>query len=316
MGRNKHSLPFLSAATLLPAFCFSCASASFVKETAFGYGTMWTVSVYNQDQKAAEAIATKVGETSRLCDNLETGSIDGVKGINEGKTVKASPFLLGALKSALSMQERTQGYFNPFMGELSSAWLSALKQGKTLSQEEIAPMLEKAKGTTLKIEGDMVSKVGEGTLDLGGIGKGMMCDLAKEILLDNKVTTYLVDGGKSSLLLGTSDSKGSPFSVSLPASSLKFEAKDCAISTSSIDQQTYLVDGVKYSHIVNPVDGSAKCLYDSITVTGEKAGELDALTTAMMGMDLDKIKGFCGQFGCKIAVLKDGKALYETLSLH
>lgn len=316
MGRSKANLPFLGAATLLPAFCFSCAAASFVKETSFGYGTMWTISVYEKDRSAAEKIAQKIGETSRLCDNLETGSSDGVKGINEGKTVKASPFLLETLKAAVSMQERTQGYFNPFMGELTSAWLSSLRQGKTLTEGEIAPMLEKAKGTSLKFEGDMVSKVGEGTLDLGGIGKGMMCDLAKQTLKENEVTTYLVDGGKSSLLLGTSDSKGSPFSVSLPASTLKFEARECAISTSSIDQQSYLVDGVKYSHIVSPVTGSAKCLYDSITVTGEKAGELDALTTAMMGMDLEKIKGFCSEFACKIAVMKDGKALYETLSLH
>ena len=316
MGRNKHCLPFLSAATLLPAFCFSCASSSFVKETAYGYGTMWTISTYQEDQKTAEDIAVKIGETSRLCDNLETGSAEGVKGINEGKTVKASPFLLDTLKAAVSMQKKTEGYFNPFMGELTSAWLGALKQGKTLSQEEITPMLEKAKGTSLKFEGDMVSKVGEGLLDLGGIGKGVMCESAKWTLLEKGVKTYLVDGGKSSLLLGVADRYGSSFSVTLPNSNLKFDAKDCAISTSSIDQQTYVVDGVKYSHIVNPMDGSAKPLYDSITLMGANAGELDALSTAMMGMDIEKIKGFCEEFQCKIAVMKDGKALYETLSLH
>lgn len=312
--KSKRRNNLFWASLALPLFCLSCAYRPLVTETGYGYGTMWQISVYEKYRDDALGLISLVGSSSREVETHGT-YVNGVAALNQGKEIEASLFLLPLLEKAVDLQEKTEGYFNPFLGRLTESWLDALKKGEVLEQSMIEAYLNESQNTHLVFNGNKVKKEGNALLDLGGIGKGYLLDKGIASFKEKGIETYLINAGKSSLGLGYSDDRKSPFTVTLPNSDLSFTTYDSAISTSASDEQHYEVGGKVYSHLINAKTGSALCVYDSITLVGQNAAELDALSTAFMGMDIEKIKAFCDEFACKAVILKEGKVLYDSIGV-
>jgi thiamine biosynthesis lipoprotein len=112
---------------------------------------------------------------------------------------------------------------------------------------------------------EYVTRVGEAEIDLGGIAKGYALDIAKQYLDSKKVTKYIIDAGSSSILLGEKDTKDGLFNIGLKdIKNAYLKAKNCFVSTSGTSEQLTVIDGVKYSHIVNPKTGSVVSLHVSV----------------------------------------------------
>ena len=157
--------------------------------------------------------------------------------------------------------------------------------------ETLQARIEEARQTKVIIDGNKVQRVGKGSIDLGGIAKGYFLKKAAEILKAKRVDKYLLNVGSSSMLLGDSNIGDGSFEINPKGhQNQKFYAKSTSLSTSSIDQQSYVIDDVTYSHIIDPHDGNAIPNYDMVTFIGEDPCFLDAATTACMHMDADQIK--------------------------
>ena len=71
------------------------------------------------------------------------------------------------------------------------------------------------------------------------------------------------------------------------------------------------IDGITYSHIINPIDGSAINKYDAVIVISDKGYFGDALSTSLMLCDIDEIKAIENEHLVKTIVIDDGKIVYK-----
>ena len=88
--------------------------------------------------------------------------------------------------------------------------------------------------------------------------------------------------------------------------------KNCFVSTSSISEQGVTIDGVKYSHIINPVTGSAINTNDAVVVITDDGYLGDALSTSMMMNSVEEIKNIENEQNVKAIVINDGKITYKN----
>ena len=299
---------------------FSCSRGPEINEkAAWGFSTTWQIRLFQGSKQDCENIVGLIERTSDMLTSYETHYKGGVYQLNEDRKV-ISPELAKALRVVAQIQESTLGYFNPFLLDLNLESKESLSKGAPLPSQRAAELAEIARNTSLSIKGDEISIIGDGNIDLGAIGKGYCLDLVLDYLKEHKITNYFISGGTSSLLLGeTGDQQTPMFTVSprdLP--SFSFKAADSGVSTSSISEQGYEIDGKKYSHIVNPFDGSSLAHYDFLIVSKGIAEPninafLDAASTAMFNMDKDQIKQFAENVGLRYAVGLDQKIIQTNM---
>ena len=161
-----------------------------------------------------------------------------------------------------------------------------------------------------------MTRLGEAEIDLGGIAKGYTLDLIYDYLITNKVDQYIINAGGSSILLGEKYENAGYFNLELsdiPGKRLKL--KNCVVSTSGVSEQSTVIDGKRYSHIINPVTGSALAQYDSVRVVTDYGYLGDALSTSLMMNSIDEIKELEAEYDFMTLVVKDGKILYRNPNL-
>ncbi len=131
-------------------------------------------------------------------------------------------------------------------------------------------------------------------LDLSSVVKGYFCDLAHKIVQSYGIKNYYISAGGSSLYLSTRPNGSwdlqivDPFSknreaiISVPVSNKQ-------VAASGTYQNYYTIDGVNYSHIIDPTTGApTKSDLVSVTLIGEDGAKLDGLSTALINMGQEK----------------------------
>ncbi len=140
------------------------------------------------------------------------------------------------------------------------------------------------------IEGYISIKEENMIIDLGATGKGYALDILKEWLVDSDIEGACISVGGSVLVYGSKDD-GSDWKVGIrdPQGAsdemigyLEFSAgSNICVSTSGDYEKYFLVDGVRYHHILDRVTGKpADSGLTSVTVVCENGLVSDALSTA------------------------------------
>ena len=115
-------------------------------------------------------------------------------------------------------------------------------------------------------------------LDAGGIAKGYAADEALTVIRKARIASALV--AMSGDIVCSDAPPGKPgWKVRVQNQTLTLS--NAAVSTSGDEFQYIVLDGVRYSHIIDPKTGMA--LRDSrpVSVVGDKGVQTDALATAM-----------------------------------
>lgn len=134
-------------------------------------------------------------------------------------------------------------------------------------------------------------------LDLGAIAKGYATQKAYEYIIEQNIEYYSITSGSSSIILGENKNRADEdyiYKVSL-ANPVKTEVTDKAtygminvknmsITTSGNYEQYVLHQGYRYHHIVSPMEMMPVQYYHTVTIMGQNAGLLDALSTALFSM--------------------------------
>ena len=310
MSRSRR-LSFLFFLPLVVGSLASCRDEVHHRLFAYAYGTNWQFDLYEGDKEFAQSLVEYAGKTSRLLDMEESTQEGGLAKLNQDGVVRADPFLIEAIELGWRIEGLCLGAYSITLGRLTSRWLDCLQHGEKLPEAEVGELVEEAKATTIQIDGDTVTKSGNGWLDLGSIGKGLCLKHIQEKLKQKGITRYLVNAGTSSMLFGQTP-KGGEVKVNLiNAPGRYFYAKDCAVSTSSGGQEAYTVNGVKYSHIIDARTGSAEVKLDALTLQGADPALLDGLSTGYLSLGV----GYADQLeemGIKAAYCHQGKAVYES----
>lgn len=138
-------------------------------------------------------------------------------------------------------------------------------------------------------------------LDLGGIGMGYAADRAMRVLADHGIEAALIDASGDILASAAPPgTRGWRIKIAPhggpPTSPTPLELADAALTTSGDAYQGVEIDGVRYSHIVDPRTGLGLASRTAVTVIAPDCTTANALATALSvlgpGDGLDVIAGF------------------------
>lgn len=235
--------------------------------------------------------------------------------LNAKRAITASNELIGLIEAAIEMKEKTNGYYNPFIGRLSHLWKDAIKNGAVIEDDIVNNELEIMNSTSITIVDNRVSLIGNGNLDLGGIAKGYASQRVYEYLKSQNVTGYLINAGLSSILFGDKNKDVIKIGLEEPYDN-KFikivKAKDKAIGTSSGKYQNAIINNERYHHLLNPYTGKPSNIYDNVNVMCNDSMLCDVYATALFSMELDDAKEFANLNNIDVILFKNHKILYET----
>jgi FAD:protein FMN transferase len=195
--------------------------------------------------------------------------------------------LVELLEASLQLAERSGGAFDPTMGPLTLLWRQARQAQRMPTDEEIAAAgvrtgwrkvkLNKAERTVELMENGM-------RLDLGGIAKGYTGDEVVRVLAEHGVDRALFEAGGDLVVSGPPP--GARGWVVRKASSAAdggaelLTVAHAAVSTSGDTEQFMEVDGVRYSHTLDPRTGTGLTARFLATVVAPSGLMADGLATA------------------------------------
>ena len=314
--KNKLSLLILPLMTIT-----ACSKPDTVMSKPFYFGTQFIITMNKKDEGCISEIEQILLTYDKHTDNYLARDVNNVYTINNNLNTKidVDEKLYTLLKKSIEVKDEGAIYFNPLCGSLSEKWREAIKNKKVLTNEVINEELNKINTSELSFS-DSEYKVGingEAKLDLGAIAKGYALDKVYEHLKEKEVTQYLINGGRSSLLIGEKNTKDGLYQIGLrdvPNAYLKL--KNCFVSTSGVSEQFAIINNKKYSHIVNPITGSAISNYDAVIVINKCGYYGDVMSTSLMMSSLDEIKELEKEHDFKTVVIKDNKIIYKENSVE
>ena len=300
-------------------FCFDTVVT--VKTTEYS-GLMYGVHVQ-------EGTCQRLKEIDAIADAYKKRDVTCIYDLNAtNEKVEINEDLYRLLKRALDATTFAP-YFNPFIGSLSNKWKEALSKNEVLSDTVIQEELLKMKSADLVLEMPEEGKfyaqrIGDALIDVGAVAKGFALDECEAYLhrQSDPLFEYMIDAGNSSILLGKNRGGGT-YKVKIKDLSTPtyLYLKDCFISTSGISEQGVKIGDNTYSHIINPNDGSAINLYDSVIVIAPAEGnnngyKTDALSTSFIMSTIEEIKSFDIYSDISVIVIKDDNIVYKSESLE
>ena len=308
---------------LLVASISSCTQNDFViEDKVFCFDTMVEYKLYEGSNDDKKEINNLLSYYDKISDNYK--SITGLNNItsinNTNEDIVIDEKLYQLIKASLSTKEFGASNFNPLCGSLVKKWKEALEKEELLSQEIITNELEKINSSSIVFkDNNVIQRVGQAELDLGGIAKGYVLDEIKSYLSSKEMKYYLVNGGSSSILLGEKKSEDGLYNVGIDSRIIPnsyISVKNCFVSTSALNTQGKKIGDTTYSHIVNPITGSVINEQDAVIVVSSSGYVGDALSTSLMLNTLEEIKDIEKQYDFKCIVVKNKEVTYVSEGLE
>jgi len=128
-------------------------------------------------------------------------------------------------------------------------------------------------------------------IGLGGIAKGTALDQSADALLAQGIDSFLISAGGQVVVRGRRNDRAWRVGIRDPRGRIDeyfahLELSDCSAATSGDYERFFMLDGVRYHHILDPRTGMPSRGLRSATVISADAELADALSTAMMILGL------------------------------
>ncbi len=268
-------------------------------------GTIFRIILYAADSTLARSAATEAfSRIDQLNDILSDYKADSE--VNQlsakagtGELVPVSPDLWTVLSKSLEAAKQSKGAFDITVGPYVKLWRRSRRQGELPGVEALAKAKKSVGHTYIKLFADRqaVQLLAPGMqLDLGGIGKGYAVDEAMKILQKQGIKSALVDGGGNIIVTqappgqqGWQVEIGSLTENKAGAQHIQHLTLTHQGMASSGDVYQYVeINGIRYSHIVNPHTGIGLTNQDMVTVIAPDGTTADILSTSISVLGLRK----------------------------
>ena len=264
--------------------------------------TLWADTPQRAEAGARAAFAAFARVDDLMNDYVKGSEISRVSAAAGGGPVRVGDELLAVLAEARRINQRTGGAFDVTAGPVVALWREAAKTGRMPDAQKLAAA-RKLVGTD-KLRLDDSAKTVELTtrgmkLDFGGIAKGYACDLATAALRDAGLTiTYVQAGGD--MRLGDAPPGTDGWLIDVPGRD-PMTLKNTAVSISGDTARFAMIDGTRYSHVVDPRTGLGVTSRQMAVVIAPRGLDSDPLATAGCVMPpgefrtlLDQLDGISG----------------------
>ena len=229
--------------------------------------------------------------------------------------VRVSKELFEVLVYAQEVAEASDGGFDVTVGPLVQLWRRARKSGTLPDPRELAAAREKVGWRKIKLDrkNQTVELTTRGMrLDLGGIGKGYAGDEAIRVLREHGVKSALFEAGGDIVVSDAPPDHRAGWVIETEDGK-KLTLADAAVSTSGYTAQFVEIDGVTYSHVVDPHTGVGLSNHFGATIIARRGITTDSLSTAATVIGPERSEPLLKQFGARGLVRKMTR---ETTSRH
>jgi thiamine biosynthesis lipoprotein len=227
--------------------------------------------------------------------------------------------LFAVLTKAQELSEASGGAFDVTVGPVVQLWRLARRTQRLPDKDELAAALAKVgyKKVRLDPKNRTVQLLTPGMqLDLGGIAKGYAADEALKLLREKFGLTRALVAAAGDITCGDPPPDRDAWVVDIApiAKGQKprtLKLANAAVSTSGDLEQFVEIDGVRYSHVVDPRTGLGVTGRRSVTVIAPKGVQADSLTKAVTlmppGKGLALVEATEGAAAYVVVVGKDEK---------
>ena len=191
------------------------------------------------------------------------------------------------LAAAEAVRRRSDGAFDIAVGPLTSLWRQARRSGRLPRLDKLATAKAAVGAGTVELvpETQSVRLPKPGTrLDPGGIGMGYAADRALEVLAARGIDSAMIDASGDVLVSaappGTTGWRITVAPLRPGDVGETLVLAQAAVTTSGDAYQAVEIDGVRYSHIVDPRTGLGVTGPTAVSVIAPDATTADALATA------------------------------------
>ena len=288
-------------------FAFSAAIALHPYEAVEPHmGTLFRVKLYALDAAQAEsafrAVFNRIAELdNRLSDYKPDSELNRVCRTAVQHPVRASPDLFRVLRVSEELSRDSNGAFDVTVGPLTRLWRDARKANRMPARQAIEAAKLHCGFEKMRLnEADHTVELEEEGmgLDLGGIAKGYAADESLAVLSKMGIHSALVAASGD---LAFSDAPPGEIGWKIGVDSYDRAEKpfarvlslaNTAVSTSGSTEQHLDINGIRYSHILDPATGEGIVNNITVTVIARRGIEADATATAISVLGAQRGKEF------------------------
>ncbi len=268
------------------------------------------------DQILSDARSEAMQIGTEMSTHLEYSPLSQLNRAAEADPFPLPPKILEVLQASHLFYKKTAKAFDVTIFPVIQLYREAAESGQTPSPEQIVRARDASNWGDFQIlpDGTVIKLRSSASVDLGGLAKGYAIDRAIEIMQSGNVVGGLAEIGGDLRTFGSPpggrhwriavknpfgpEDEDNPFCV--------LTIGDAAVCTSGNYRRAYEIDGVRYSHIIDPRDPrrrKAAAFPASVTVVAPTAIQADAWATALsvVGFEegmalLDKAEGVEAMF--------------------
>jgi len=271
-----------------------------VSDSGFYLGTIVTITLY--DSNSHQLIAKCFDEIDRL-EKLLSKNIDNsdVWKINENagiSPVKVSKETMELLEKAIYYGALSNGYFDVTIGNLVNAWGIGTVNEKLPTIDEINMYIKDIDYSNIiidKKESTVFLSNPNASIDLGGIAKGYISDKIRQLLIVEHCNSALINLGGNVLSIGLKNDTDN-WKVGIQNPFLErgnyiaiVNIKEKSVVTSGIYERYFILDNIRYHHILNPFNGyPIDNNIAGVTIISDNSVDGDALSTICFALGIDK----------------------------
>jgi FAD:protein FMN transferase len=302
------------ACALALSCCCACSAANqnppssaIVERARVSMGSELRITASTADSagaaKAIDAVFAEFDRLEALMSVWKPGSdIERINASAGDRPVPATTEVRSVLRTAAQISDWTGGKFDVTFGVLSGLWRFDHDQNNQLPDmtevRQRLPLIDYRSLVIDDVAGSVFLKKKGMRVNLGGIGKGYAIDRGVEILRRMGVSDFMIQAGGDLFVSGLK--AGRPWRVGIqdPRGGggkifAAIDLTDSTFSTSGDYERSFVKDGRRYHHIIDPETGEpsqAGCR--SVTILTTTAVLADGLSTGVFllgpkqGMDL------------------------------
>ena len=315
---------------LLGLFALANARAEEYRASSYVFGTIAQLTVLDADRERARAAAERVlREFDRMHRELHAWKPGDLVELNQAigrgePSARTTPEIAGLIRQAQDLASRSGDLFNPAIGRLVGLWSFHRDKpgGPVPDPRDIARLVAAhPRMDDLRVDGiEVTSSNPVVQLDFGGYAKGYALDRAAELLREKGISSALINVGGNAMALGRHGARAWRLGLDAPRGDglmATLELNDGeAVGTSGDYRRYYVIDGKRYSHIIDPRTGYPVAGVESVTVLvagGAGAGALsDAASKPIFIEGVTGWKRAAARMGVPRALLVDSKGIVHV----
>ncbi|MCA0151821.1 FAD:protein FMN transferase [Winogradskyella vincentii] len=249
--------------------------------------------------------------------------------INRGELDNVDLHFINVFKASKDIYEKTNGVFDPTIGNVVNAWNFGAEQNKFLTDSTTIDSLMAFVGfNKLSLYNNKITKPKETYIEFNAIAKGYGIDVIADFLESKGIENYLVDIGGDMRVSGLNLERNKQWQVGIDdpnfdgtqSYSKVIALKDQAMATSGTYRKFKVdEDGNRYAHIINTKTGyPTKTNILSSSVIAGDCMTADGYATAFQAMGVEGVKQFVKsnpELKAYLIYLNDNNDL-QTLALN